>query len=54
MSAISDKLKSTIQSVFDLPKESIEKKIDIIVANTRQGVEQGEEAKKVLNPSTVG
>ena len=53
MSAISDKLKSTIQSVFDLPKESIERKIDIIVNNTRQGSEQGEQIKKVLNQIEV-
>ena len=53
MSAISDKLKSTIQSVFDLPKENIEKKIDIIVNNTRQGSEQGEQIKKVLNQIEV-
>ena len=53
MSAISDKLKSTIQSVFDLPKENIERKIDIIVNNTRQGSEQGEQIKKVLNQIEV-
>ena len=53
MSAISDKLKSTIQSVFDLPKENIEKKIDTIVNNTRQGSEQGEQIKKVLNQIEV-
>jgi len=53
MSAISDKLKSTIQSVFDLPKENIERKIDTIVNNTRQGSEQGEQIKKVLNQIEV-
>ena len=37
MSVISDKLKSTIQSVFDLPKEKISKKVDMIVNNTRKG-----------------
>jgi|TARA_R100000081_G_C4736515_1_gene126424 cell shape-determining protein MreC len=49
MSAISDKLKSTVQSVFDLPKEDIEKKVDQIVETTRQGGEQGEQVKKILN-----
>lgn len=53
MSAISDKLKSTIQSVFDLPKENIERKIDTIVNNARQGSEQGEQIKKVLNQIEV-
>ena len=41
----SDKLK-VIQSVFDLPKENIERKIDTIVNNTRQGSEQGSKLKK--------
>tara|TARA_B100001113_G_scaffold199005_1_gene163004 strand:+ start:1406 stop:1912 length:507 start_codon:yes stop_codon:yes gene_type:complete len=49
MSVISDKLKSVVQSVFDLPKKDIERKVDIIVKNTRQGGEQGEQIKKILN-----
>jgi len=53
MSVISDKLKSVVQSVFDLPKENIEKKIDTIVATSRQGVEQGNEVKKILNQIEV-
>ena len=49
MSVISDKLKSTIQSVFDLPKEKISKKVDMIVNNTRKGKSEGEQVKKVLD-----
>jgi hypothetical protein len=49
MSVISDKLKGVVQSVFDLPKEDIERKVDTIINNTRQGGEQGEQIKKVLN-----
>jgi len=39
--------------MFDLPKENIERKIDTIVNNTRQGSEQGEQIKKVLNQIEV-
>ena len=37
MSALSDRIKKTIQSVFDLPRKDIEVKVDAIVAATRQG-----------------
>jgi septal ring factor EnvC (AmiA/AmiB activator) len=48
MSVISDRLKKTIQSVFDLPKDNIEKKIDRIVQTTRKGEDEGESIKDVL------
>ena len=48
MSAISDRLKKTIQSIFDLPKEDIEQKIDQIVKATRKGESQGQQIKNIL------
>ena len=48
MSAISDKLKNTIQAVFDLPKKDIETKIDQIVKATRKGESQGQQIKDIL------
>ena len=48
MSAISDKLKGTIQDIFDLPKEKIEKSVDLIVKNSRKGKEEGQQIKKTL------
>ena len=48
MSALSDRIKRTIQSVFDLPKKEIEVKIDAIVAATRKGQSQGQQVKDIL------
>ena len=48
MSAISDKLKNTIQAVFDLHKKDIETKIDQIVKATRKGESQGQQIKDIL------
>ena len=48
MSAISDKLKSTIQSIFDLPRDRIEKTVNAIIKNTRKGKSEGQQIKKVL------
>ena len=48
MSAISDKIKNTIQAVFDLPKKDIETKIDQIVKATRKGESQGQQIKDIL------
>ena len=48
MSAISDKLKNTIQAVFDLPNKDIETKIDQIVKATRKGESQGQQIKDIL------
>ena len=49
MSVISDKLKSTIQSIFDIPKDKISKNVDKIVNNTRKGKSEGKQIKKVLD-----
>ena len=48
MSALSDRIKKTIQSVFDLPRKDIEVKVDAIVAATRQGQSQGQQVKDIL------
>ena len=48
MSALSDRIKKTIQSVFDLPRKKIEVKVDAIVAATRQGQSQGQQVKDIL------
>jgi len=48
MSALSDRIKKTIKSVFDLPKKEIEAKIDSIVNATRQGQSQGQQIKDIL------
>ena len=48
MSAISDKLKNTIQAVFDFPKKEIETEIDYIVKKTRKGESQGQQIKDIL------
>ena len=48
MSAISDRLKKTIQGIFDLPKEEIETEIDYIVKATRKGESQGQQVKDIL------
>ena len=48
MSALSDRIKKTIQSVFDLPRKEIEVKVDAIVAATRQGQSQGQQVKDIL------
>ena len=48
MSALSDRIKKTIQSVFDLPRKDIEVRVDAIVAATRQGQSQGQQVKDIL------
>ena len=48
MSALSDRIKKTIQSVFDLPRKDIEVRVDAIVAATRQGRSQGQQVKDIL------
>ena len=48
MSALSDRIKKTIKSVFDLPKKEIEAKIDLIINATRQGQSQGQQIKDIL------
>ena len=48
MSAISDKLKNTIQAVFDLPKKDIEAEINLIVMASRKGESQGQQIKDIL------
>ena len=48
MSAISDRLKKTIKSIVDLPKQGIEKKIDKIVDISRKGGNEGDSIKQVL------
>ena len=48
MSAISDKLKETIQTVLDLPKKDIEDKVDKIVQISRNGEDQGTVIKDTL------
>ena len=50
MSALSDRIKKTIQSVFDLPRKDIEVRVDAIVAATRQGQSQGQQVKDILQP----
>ena len=48
MSALSDRIKKTIQSVFDLPRKDIEVRVDAIVAATRKGQSQGQQVKDIL------
>ena len=48
MSALSDRIKKTIQSVFDLPRKDIEVRVDAIVAAPRQGQSQGQQVKDIL------
>ena len=48
MSDVSDRIKKTIQSVFDLPRKDIEVRVDAIVAATRQGQSQGQQVKDIL------
>ena len=49
MSAISDKLKSTIQKVLDMPKQELQKKVELIITATRAGAEDGGKTEKILN-----
>ena len=48
MSALSERIKKTIKSVFDLPRKDIEVKVDAIVSATRQGESQGQQVKDIL------
>ena len=48
MSVLSDRIKKTIQSVFDLPRKDIEVRVDAIVAATRRGQSQGQQVKDIL------
>ena len=48
MIALSDRIKKTIQSVFDIPRKDIEVRVDAIVAATRQGQSQGQQVKDIL------
>ena len=49
MSVISDKLKKAINNVLNTPTDKIKKKVDTIVKNTRQGKDQGNAIKDVLD-----
>ena len=49
MSVISDKLKKTIEKLLSTPTGKIKKTVDTIVNNTRQGKEQGDAIKNVLD-----
>ena len=49
MSSISDKLKSTIQKVLDMPKQELQKKVELIITATRAGAEDGGKTEKILN-----
>ena len=48
MSALSDRIKKTINNVFDLPKKNISNKIDLIIKATRKGESQGQQVKDIL------
>ena len=48
MSALSERIKKTIKSVFDLPRKDIEVKVDAIVSATRQGESQAQQVKDIL------
>ena len=49
MSVISDKLKKAIEKLLNTPTDKIKKTVDAIVNNTRQGKEQGDAIKNVLD-----
>ena len=48
MSALSDRIKKTINNVFDLPKKNISNKVDLIIKATRKGESQGQQVKDIL------